>query len=618
MINKWILNNFKSINQEKTLEFRPLTIFTGANSSGKSTILQSILLVTQTLQNQNSSRSIVLNGGIKKFGNYTDVVFGGEDERNIKIGFSLSSNDRDDGFYFNRAAMMRHFVRRSPFEFNVFSYSGSVFCNFEISSAGVTKNLQPELESMSIKEMRDDKVLHEAVVSKWQNRSEVEQKLYDAIKQKTSGDELKYTINFPESNNVKYRRVDNDWKPIGVFFNHFIPESVVMYCSSRSLAKEHLREYLFTGSSYIFDDDDQVKLYVPLIEEKSMEIVKQLYEKGLVKGKNAEKYYSSINKKFTLNRLYNIFRSCALEEDEKQKLISQITEKLSALKEDYKVETKPIYHLFGKYDIENFFRKRIKYLGPLREEPKSIYPLSNDGSTTEVGLKGENTAAVYCNNRKEKVDYVHPDGFSDLGNAKMEVLTDSLEVAVKSWLKYMGVANDVDSMDQGKIGHTLQISNDIKGLKQDLTHVGVGVSQVLPILVMSLLANKGDVIILEQPELHLHPKVQTRLADFFVSMNALGKQCIVETHSEYLINRLRYIVAVSTDMKVANETMIYFVEKDKKIGYSKYRQVTINKYGVIEDWPEGFFDESENIAAQILRAGMDKRMKEEGDEEDDE
>ena len=302
-----------------------------------------------------------------------------------------------------------------------------------------------------------------------------------------------------------------------------------------------------------------------------------------------------------------------MEEDEKQKLISQITEKLSALKEKYKVDTKPIYHLLGKNDIEFFFRKRIKYLGPLREEPKSIYPLSNDGSTTEVGLKGENTAAVYCNNRKEKVKYVNPDGFSDLGNAKMEVMTDSLEVAVKSWLIYMGVANDVDSRDQGKIGHTLQISNDIRGLKQDLTHVGVGVSQVLPILVMSLLAKKGDVIILEQPELHLHPKVQTRLADFFVSMNALGKQCIVETHSEYLINRLRYLVAVSTDMKVADDTMIYFVEKDKEIGYSKYRQVTINKYGVIEDWPEGFFDESEKVAMDILRAGMAKKAQEEGD-----
>ena len=174
----------------------------------------------------------------------------------------------------------------------------------------------------------------------------------------------------------------------------------------------------------------------------------------------------------------------------------------------------------------------------------------------------------------------------------------------------MGVANDVDSMDQGKIGHTLQISNDIKGLKQDLTHVGVGVSQVLPILVMSLLAKKGDVIILEQPELHLHPKVQTRLADFFVSMNALGKQCIVETHSEYLINRLRLLVALSYNTYVADKTMIYFVEKDKELGYSKYREIKINRYGNIPEWPDGFFDEGEDLSTKIMKAAAAKRRKE--------
>ena len=74
MIKEWKLDNFKSIDKEQDLEFRPLTIFTGANSSGKSTILQSILLVTQTLQSPIASRSILLNGWFKKFGNYSDVV----------------------------------------------------------------------------------------------------------------------------------------------------------------------------------------------------------------------------------------------------------------------------------------------------------------------------------------------------------------------------------------------------------------------------------------------------------------------------------------------------------------------------------------------------------------
>lgn len=96
---------------------------------------------------------------------------------------------------------------------------------------------------------------------------------------------------------------------------------------------------------------------------------------------------------------------------------------------------------------------------------------------------------------------------------------------------------------------------------QDLTHVGVGVSQVLPILVMCLLAEPDTTLIFEQPELHLHPKVQTLLGDFFLSMSPLGKQCVLETHSEYLINRLRFRAAASNSYVIANRIKMYFVEK---------------------------------------------------------
>jgi predicted ATPase len=131
------------------------------------------------------------------------------------------------------------------------------------------------------------------------------------------------------------------------------------------------------------------------------------------------------------------------------------------------------------------------------------------------------------------------------------------------------------------------------------------VSQVLPILVLALLADPGSTLIFEQPELHLHPRVQTRLADFFVSLATLDKQCLVETHSEYLINRLRFLAAVAEDDNVSLSTLLYFVERDK--AHSHYRPIRINQFGVIDDWPSGFFDESEELAASILKAGAAKR-----------
>jgi len=153
--------------------------------------------------------------------------------------------------------------------------------------------------------------------------------------------------------------------------------------------------------------------------------------------------------------------------------------------------------------------------------------------------------------------------------------------------------------------HELKVRLNTQGPEHDLTHVGVGVSQVLPILVMCLLADQDTTLIFEQPELHLHPRVQTRLADFFLSISFMGKQCIIETHSEYLINRLRYRAACEEDGRVTENLKIYFVEMED--GHSMFREVHVNEYGAIQDWPEGFFDQSQTEAENILRAAAMKR-----------
>ena len=141
--------------------------------------------------------------------------------------------------------------------------------------------------------------------------------------------------------------------------------------------------------------------------------------------------------------------------------------------------------------------------------------------------------------------------------------------------------------------------------RHDLTHVGVGVSQVLPILVMCLLADPDTTLIFEQPELHLHPKVQTLLGDFFLSMSLLGKQCVLETHSEYLVNRLRFRAAAAKTDEISKAIRMYFVEKPEDT--SVFRPVVVNEFGAIPDWPEGFFDQSQREAEATLRAAIKKR-----------
>ena len=87
MIASWKLFNFKSVKNETTLDFGPLTIFAGPNSSGKSTWIQSILLITQTLSHRVRSRSVVLNGLLTRLGQFDDLKSFGGDANEIVIGW---------------------------------------------------------------------------------------------------------------------------------------------------------------------------------------------------------------------------------------------------------------------------------------------------------------------------------------------------------------------------------------------------------------------------------------------------------------------------------------------------------------------------------------------------
>jgi predicted ATPase len=96
------------------------------------------------------------------------------------------------------------------------------------------------------------------------------------------------------------------------------------------------------------------------------------------------------------------------------------------------------------------------------------------------------------------------------------------------------------------------------------------------------------------------------LGDFFLSMALCNKQCIVETHSEYFIDRLRFrIAAASSEKELNSQAKIYFVEKPSQS--SSFREVVINEYGAISDWPEGFFDQSQQQAEAILNAALAKK-----------
>ena len=251
--------------------------------------------------------------------------------------------------------------------------------------------------------------------------------------------------------------------------------------------------------------------------------------------------------------------------------------------------------------VRRFYDRHVKYLGPLREAPQVLY---DPGSRElDLGLSGEYTAAVLHAHANREIVPVQDGGGAD---------RVPLHEEVNYWLDYFGLAGRAYLQDRGRLGIGLKINPPGTKAQVDLTSVGVGVSQILPVIVLCLLAEPGDLVILEQPELHLHPALQQRLGQFLLECTNSGRQLIVETHSEHLVNRVRLAVAEGSDWA---EGLVGLLFAEQKRGITRFKSSSINRFGVTEDeWPIDFFEFAAKEAQEFVAATLTKRHRGSGEQ----
>lgn len=212
----------------------------------------------------------------------------------------------------------------------------------------------------------------------------------------------------------------------------------------------------------------------------------------------------------------------------------------------------------------------ISYLGPLRRKPERDYPW-NKTKPGEVGIDGRSAIDALLASALLK------------GEEQNHIVH-----GVSHWLARMKVADRLEVRQQGRSNrYELIVHRD--GVACNLRDVGIGVSQVLPVLVVAYFAPPGSTIVLEEPEIHLHPLAQSVLAELFVVISQQRKvQFIVETHSEHLFRRMQTLMA--RQQVSANEATMYFVERDSKS--ARLRALELDGYGRVKNWPEGFFGDA--------------------------
>lgn len=241
--------------------------------------------------------------------------------------------------------------------------------------------------------------------------------------------------------------------------------------------------------------------------------------------------------------------------------------------------------------------KRLQYLGPLRIYPERSYIWSGE-VPEHVGWRGERAveAMLAAATRQISPGYKRK--------------AQPFQAVVARWLQDLGLLEsfEVRPIAAHRKEYEVMVRAGEAKESVNLSDVGFGVSQVLPVVVQCFYANPHTTIILEQPEIHLHPRVQTALADLFIEAiqsreegHDRSIQLIIESHSEHFLRRLQRRVAEQT--LNPNDVALYFCHSGDRGAVLSPLEVDL--YGEILNWPEDFFgDEMGELAARMAAAAQ--------------
>lgn len=252
----------------------------------------------------------------------------------------------------------------------------------------------------------------------------------------------------------------------------------------------------------------------------------------------------------------------------------------------------------------------FQFLCADRVSPRTLYPqavqrLANSGF---LGVRGEYTADFLARNAETKVSPQRalnkPSNYISESSIKLIAPTDKLSDQVSAWFQVLspGVkinAEPVKGTDDVRLHYTyVGRKRDAAGDPYRPTNVGFGLTYSLPMVVACLASRPGALLLLENPEAHLHPQGQQALGELLALCAADGVQIIVETHSDHLLNGIR--VATKKKILTPNQVSLNFFSRPQELGEVKVEAPVIFENGKLSNWPPGFFDQWEKGLDELV------------------
>lgn len=659
-LRRWRISSFKSVKNPVEIELAPLTVVVGANSAGKSSLIQSILLVAQNASGvvrssaSQGQGTFELNSFLVQLGTFKEVKCDLENKTRNGQSFDLGGlwylGDREFNYHQRRPGEIR---RMKIGESSIDLRRGDIHLDWGVSFSternSSDSGVVPVDSAYAI--TIQDGIRHQIVEAKkvkadpelgiltgkfdrfsFTHRSTVSPHDELLALSEVSEDQLEDRLYKEKNTMVNFRSglPVSGLKSVGIVDYVFSHQSQVLSIAAKEFTNEFDYDLAFPEKKSLYDNklkevstgfkyesmEEALRAYVAAVAEVAQRILQQdkvgddlnLSALGQLVEKNPLIPFSNIPLKYRklffgndrelaafLKSARDLFDDIYKQSDWiHSKILCSIDGRRMRQPVFGQSKTSRLIEYWNRYLSES-----VVYLGPLRASPNSMYGLGSgvENSNIPLGTSGEFTAKKLFSERNLK-RYLVP------MNGKIVDKRITLEEAVSLWYQEFcitpEISDKIEVQAPGRQGYQMNIGN------RTLANVGFGVSQILPVITLCLISDPGSLILLEQPELHLNPGMQQKLADFLLEMVKTGRQIIVETHSEYLITRLRRRAATSeSDHKYFG---IVFAERDPEEGTS-YRSVNVNEQGDLSEWPKGFFDHVAEDLRILMRKAAERQSR---------
>jgi predicted ATPase len=246
----------------------------------------------------------------------------------------------------------------------------------------------------------------------------------------------------------------------------------------------------------------------------------------------------------------------------------------------------------------NLFTDGFQYIHAERTGPRTAFEMSdyNVRHHRRIGARGEYAThflSTYGDSPVEAEMLLHSSATSPTLKAQVEAWMSEISPGLRLNVKRF---SEIDLI-------TFQVAysfgSQVASAEYRPTNVGFGITYALPVVLSLLSAKSGELVIIENPEAHLHPRGQVKMGELIARASASGIQVIIETHSDHVLNGIR-IAVHNHIVKKPSHILIYFTHWEPAATSPTLTELTIDEQGRLSDWPEGFFDETERSLDKLL------------------